>query len=188
MNLLTISNRITDNWSLKKAIGCFKMVIILFIIIVFTILHITWIYYLGYERVWFYGCYSLIDSYFQSIKLPILGLVAIIGTLLGVSLPIYLSILSRLSEQYDDGEIKEVFLKEKYYIIQLKFVIPLIGIIALMHLWKERHWIIEVICFLLLTMCIYFFYMFIKTIQIYSTNFENYYLEKLQNEIEDILH
>lgn len=111
----------------------------------------------------------------------------IIAGFISITIPLALNIVSGYTKEYKDKEIAESFLKERTYRYQVYWILPQIVLtIIILSLKVESGWWIYA---MILSDCISItvFIFFIRVMQQYSTNFDEYYSNKLKKEADDIL-
>ncbi|MFP5082159.1 hypothetical protein [Pedobacter sp. JCM 36344] len=112
---------------------------------------------------------------------------AIIAGFISITIPIALDVVSRQTENYKDKEISESFLNERTYKFQVNWILPVAFLSIMIYAFKVEsgYWIWLVI--LLDALAMANFILFIKVVQQYATNFDNYYSTKLKREIDEII-
>lgn len=111
----------------------------------------------------------------------------IIAGFISISIPIALGIVSTHTSEYKDKEISNSFLREFTYRYQVYFVLPIIYVsIGMLALQVETGWLIYLLMFADL-FSIVVFILFIRIVQQYATNFDDYYSQKLKKEADEII-
>ena len=111
----------------------------------------------------------------------------IIAGFISITIPLALNIVSGYTKEYKDKEIAESFLKERTYRYQVYWILPQIVItIIILALKVESGWLIYAMI-LSDSISITVFIFFIRVMQQYSTNFDEYYSNKLKKEADEIL-
>lgn len=112
---------------------------------------------------------------------------SIIAGFISISIPIALGIVSAHTSEYKDREISTSFLREWTYIFQVYFILPICYLsILLLSVGISKGWLIILVMFADL-LAIIFFILFLRLVQVYSTDFENYYAERLKREADEII-
>ncbi|MGF7077046.1 hypothetical protein [Mucilaginibacter sp. 3215] len=111
----------------------------------------------------------------------------IIAGFISITIPIALGIVSTHTSEYKDKEISNSFLKEWTYQYQVYFVLPIIYVsIGMLSLSIETGWMMYLLMLVDLFSIIVFI-MFIRIVQQYATNFDDYFSRKLKKEADEII-
>lgn len=113
--------------------------------------------------------------------------IGLLGAIVGIAIPISLSIVSENLKTYKDIWISEMFRKEFAYKYQFIIVIPTIAILLLVEFLKLYHPFFLAIAFILVVISLFLFYKFIRLIEKYSTRTEEVVLEEAKRKIDEIL-
>lgn len=111
----------------------------------------------------------------------------IIGALVGISIPISLSIVSDNLKTYKDVWISEMFRNEYPYKYQFRIVIPTIFYVLVLTYLQISHPLFLWVGFLLMLVSIFLFYQFLRLMEKYSTQSEEVVLTKAKKQIDEIL-
>lgn len=112
---------------------------------------------------------------------------SIIAGFISISIPIALGIVSAHTNEYKDREISTSFLREWTYIFQVYFILPICYVsILLLSIGVTQGWLVLLVMFADLS-AIIIFILFLRLVQVYSTDFDNYYAERLKKEADEII-
>ena len=112
---------------------------------------------------------------------------AIIAGFISITIPIALDIVSRQTEVYKDKEISESFLKQWTYRYQLYIVLSIVfATILIFSFTNTPKWV----CWFIIladAISIIVFILFIRLVQQYATNFEEFYSQRIKKESDEIV-
>ncbi len=111
----------------------------------------------------------------------------ILATLVGISVPISLTIVSRNLKTYKDKWVSKLLFQELAFKAQISFTLPLICILLFFVFAKLINPFILILCFLAISLSLYFFYKFLRLMVKYATQTDEIVLEKIKIEINEIL-
>ena len=111
----------------------------------------------------------------------------IIAVFISITIPIALGTVLAYTKEYRDKEINKSFLREPTYCYQVYFVLPAIFLSILsLALGVQSGWIMyALLLFDLFSILV--FIQFIRVVHQYTTNFEEYYSNKLKRQSNDIV-
>lgn len=109
------------------------------------------------------------------------------AVLIGVSIPISLQVVTWTAERFRDIEISKIFIGEKLYKAQYVLFISNILIAIFFKFAKINDKFALWVLLFWLFLNVYIFLKFIKRVEQYAANTENYLLKRLKKNVEDIL-
>lgn len=112
---------------------------------------------------------------------------AIISGFISITLPISLDIVSRHSEDFKDKDISILFLSDWKYRFQvyINLVIVFISILLISLKLYSFGWMLFVVIMDFIAIVV--FILFIRMVQVYATNFADYYSGILKNDSDEIV-
>jgi uncharacterized Tic20 family protein len=111
----------------------------------------------------------------------------VIAGFISITIPLALGIVSKHTEEYKDREISESFLKEWTYKYQVYVVLPIIFLSIFILACKIESGFLILSMIVLDFFTIIVFILFIRVVQQYATNFDDYYSNRLKKEADAIV-
>jgi len=133
------------------------------------------------KALFLYGTKSSLNSSFLS------DVAAVEAVLIGISVPISLHVVTWTADRYRDHEIAKLFVGERLYRLQFFLLFPNIVIAILFRLIDTVNPYLLWFIFLWLIFNLFVFYKFIKIVEQYATNSDQYLLGRLKHYVQTIL-
>ena len=132
----------------------------------------------------------MIFSYFDNLALKsdfLSDIIAIEAVLIGVAIPISLQVVTWTAERYRDLEIAKMFTDEFLYRVQYILLLSNIVVAASLRFIYINNKLVVFIMMSWLILNVVIFFMFIRRVQQYVTNTDNFLIGKLRKDVQNIL-
>jgi hypothetical protein len=165
----------------------FQIVIVIFSSFLLGFCLAYWIWGVSFNN-FYRKLWNSILSFTPENALEFLSISAgLLGAIVGIAIPISLSIVSENLKVYKDVWISEQFRKEWEYKYQFTIVIPTIIFTLLLTFFNWTHPLLLFISLLLIIFSIFLFYKFLRLMEKYSTQSEEVIFQKTKRQIDEIL-